>query len=563
MKAARRRAIVPAFDLATSNGLSVERGGPFRASIVTKAGAAFETVSRIRCGVERGALESARGDGDKDAARRAATKRGARTMNLRETGLLREQAYIGGAWVGADDGARFAVRDPASGDIVGHVPDMGVAETRRAIAAAERALPAWRGLTARERARVMRRWFDLVMAEQETLARIITAEMGKPLAEARAEIGYGAAFIDWFAEEGRRVYGDVIPTTAADRRLLVIKQPVGVTAAITPWNFPSAMFARKVAAALGAGCVMVVKPAELTPFSALALIALAERAGVPAGVVNVVTAKDPAPVGLELTRNPAVRKLTFTGSTEVGRILLRQAAENIQKCSMELGGNAPLIVFEDADLDLAVKGAIATKYRNCGQTCISANRFLVHDSVADAFAQRLAEAAAALRVGRGDEDGVAVGPLIEAAALEKVERHVADAVARGARLLTGGARHSLGGLFFQPTVLGDVSRDALIFHEETFGPVAPVLSFADETEAVRLANATPYGLAAYFYSRDVGRIFRVAEALEFGMVGVNESIIATEVAPFGGVKASGLGREGSRYGIEDYLEIKYLCLGGM
>ncbi|CAJ0866765.1 succinate-semialdehyde dehydrogenase / glutarate-semialdehyde dehydrogenase [freshwater sediment metagenome] len=473
-----------------------------------------------------------------------------------------ERALIGGAWVGADSGASFPVQDPATGATLGAVPDMGAAETRRAIEAAEKALPGWRDRPAKERAQIMRRWFELVMADQERLARIITAEQGKPLAEARGEIAYGAAYIDWFAEEGRRVYGDIIPG-ATDRRLLVMKQAVGVTAAITPWNFPSAMLARKVAAALGAGCTMVVKPAELTPFSALALAELAERAGVPAGVVNIVTAKDPVPVGEELTRNPIVRKISFTGSTEVGRILLRQAAENIQKCSMELGGNAPLIVFEDADLDRAVKGSVATKYRNGGQTCISANRFLVQRNIADAFARKLAEAASALKVGPGSEEGVAVGPLIEAAAIEKVERHISDAVAHGATVLTGGARHALGGLFFQPTVLANVPSDAVIFQEETFGPVAPVIPFETEEEAIRLANATPYGLAAYFYSGDVARIFRVAEKLEFGMVGVNESLISTEVAPFGGVKQSGLGREGSRYGLDDYLEIKYVCLGGM
>lgn len=473
-----------------------------------------------------------------------------------------ERALIGGAWVGADSGASFPVQDPATGATLGSVPDMGATETRRAIAAAEKALPGWRDRPAKERAQIMRRWFELVMADQERLARIITAEQGKPLAEARGEIAYGAAYIDWFAEEGRRVYGDIIPG-ATDRRLLVMKQAVGVTAAITPWNFPSAMLARKVAAALGAGCTMVVKPAELTPFSALALAELAERAGVPAGVVNIVTAKDPVPVGEELTRNPIVRKISFTGSTEVGRILLRQAAENIQKCSMELGGNAPLIVFEDADLDRAVKGAVATKYRNGGQTCISANRFLVQRNIADAFARKLAEAASALKVGPGSEEGVAVGPLIEAAAIEKVERHISDAVAHGATVLTGGARHALGGQFFQPTVLANVPADAVIFQEETFGPVAPVIPFETEEEAIRLANATPYGLAAYFYSGDVARIFRVAEKLEFGMVGVNESLISTEVAPFGGVKQSGLGREGSRYGLDDYLEIKYVCLGGM
>lgn len=475
---------------------------------------------------------------------------------------LREQGYIGGAWVAADSGATFAVVDPATGETLGHVPDMGVAEARRAIEAASAALPLWRDRTAKERAQIMRRWFELVMADQERLAGIITAEMGKPLIEARGEIAYGAAFIDWFAEEGRRVYGDVLPGQR-DRRLFVLKQAIGVTAAITPWNFPSAMFARKVAAALGAGCTMVVKPAELTPFSALALVELAERAGVPGGVINVVTTNNPAPTGLEFTRNPLVRKLTFTGSTEVGQILLRQAAENVQKCSMELGGNAPLIVFDDADLDRAVKGAVATKYRNGGQTCISANRFLVQSGVADAFARRLAEAARALKVGAGTQEGVAVGPLIEEAAVAKVERHIADALGRGAQLMTGGARHALGGLFFQPTVLAGVSPDALIFREETFGPVAPVIAFETEADAVRLANATPYGLAAYFYSRDVARIFRVAEQLEFGMIGVNETLITTEVAPFGGVKHSGMGREGSRYGIDDYLEIKYVCVGGM
>ena len=484
-------------------------------------------------------------------------------MDVLDQLLLRQQAFIDGAWIGAENGATFPVSDPATGRVIGHVPDMGAVETRRAIEAAERALPQWRSMTAKERANIMRRWFDLIMSEQDRLARIITAEMGKPLVEARGEIAYGASFIDWFAEEGRRIYGDVVPANNSDRRILVFKQPVGVTAAITPWNFPSAMFARKVGAALGAGCTMVVKPAELTPFSALALVELAQRAGVPNGVVNVVTGQDPAPIGWELSGNPIVRKITFTGSTEVGKILLRQAAENVQKCSMELGGNAPLIVFEDADLDRAVKGAIASKYRNCGQTCVSANRLLVHASVAEEFARKLAEAASRLKVGNGFESGTIVGPLVEEAAVEKVERHIADAVERGARVLTGGARHPLGGLFFQPTVLAGVSEDALIAREETFGPVGPVISFKDEADAIRLANATQYGLASYFYSRDVAKIFRVAEALEFGMVGVNETRISTEVAPFGGVKQSGLGREGSRYGIDDYLEIKYVCLGGM
>jgi len=484
-------------------------------------------------------------------------------MDARTPGLVREQAFIGGDWVDADSGATFAVSDPASGAVVGHAPDMGAAETRRAIAAAEAALPVWRGMLAKDRARIMRRWFDLVLSEQERLARIICAEMGKPMGESRGEIAYGAAFIDWFAEEGRRVYGDVLPASGADRRMLVMKQPIGVTAAITPWNFPSAMFARKVGAALGAGCAMVVKPSELSPFSALALAELAAEAGVPAGLVNVVTGHDPAPIGLELTHNPIVRKLTFTGSTDIGRLLLRQAAENIQKCSMELGGNAPMIVFEDADLDAAVKAAAATKYRNCGQTCVSANRFLVQAGIAEAFGRKLAETAAGLKVGPGAEDGVVVGPLVEEAAAQKVERHVADALARGATLLTGGARHPLGGTFYQPTVLGNVPTDALIFREETFGPVAPVIPFRTEEEAIRLANATPFGLAAYFFSRDLPKIFRVAEQLEFGMIGVNETLISSEVAPFGGVKHSGLGREGSRYGIDDYLEVKYVCLGGM
>ncbi|WP_442753926.1 NAD-dependent succinate-semialdehyde dehydrogenase [Methylocystis sp. JAN1] len=482
-------------------------------------------------------------------------------MDVKDLSLV-EQAFIGGAWVGADSGATFAVTNPATGETLGSVPDMGAAETRRAIEAAEKALPLWRDRPAKERAQMMRRWYELIMAEQERLAQIITAEQGKPLFEARGEIAYGASYIDWFAEEGRRVYGDIVPGLM-DRRILVLKQAVGVAAAITPWNFPSAMLARKVAAALGAGCTMVVKPAELTPFSALALAELAERAGAPAGVFNVVTALDPAPIGRELTGNPAVRKLTFTGSTEVGKILLRQAAENVQKCSMELGGNAPLIVFDDADLDRAVKGAVATKYRNCGQTCISANRFLVQKSVAEAFSQKLAEAARGLKVGMGFDESVAVGPMIEEAAVEKVERHISDAIAHGAEVLTGGSRHALGGLFFEPTVLANVPADALIFHEETFGPVAPVIVFDTEEEAIRLANATPYGLAAYFYAGDVARIFRVAEKLEFGMVGVNESIITSEAAPFGGVKQSGLGREGSRYGIDDYLELKYVCLGGM
>ena len=482
-------------------------------------------------------------------------------MDAKNLSLI-EKACIGGQWVGADNGATFPVVNPATGETIGVVPDMGAAETRRAIEAAARALPLWRDRPAKERAEIMRRWFELVIADQERLARIITLEEGKPFAEARGEIAYGASYIDWFAGEARRIYGDIIPAQT-DRRVLALKQPIGVTAAITPWNFPNAMLARKVGAALAAGCAMIVKPAELTPFSALALIELAERAGVPPGVVSVVTALDPAPVGLELTQNPIVRKITFTGSTEVGRILLRQAAQNIQKCTMELGGNAPLIVFDDADIDRAVAGAVATKYRNCGQVCIAANRFLVQKGVAEEFAQKLAAASAALKVGPGHQDGVAIGPMVEMAAVEKVERHIADAVSRGAKVLTGGLRHALGGLYFQPTVLTDVAPDALMLHEETFGPVAPIMPFETEEEALQIANATPYGLAAYFYSRELSRIFRVAERLEYGMVGVNETAISSESAPFGGVKQSGIGREGSRYGVDDYLEIKYVCLGGV
>jgi succinate-semialdehyde dehydrogenase / glutarate-semialdehyde dehydrogenase len=481
----------------------------------------------------------------------------------REPRPFGSRAFIDGAFVAADNGATFAVRDPATGAVLAEVPDMGAAETRRAIEAAERALPAWRGKLAKERAQILRRLHDLLLADQERLAQIITAEQGKPLAEARGEIAYGAAYFDWFAEEGRRVYGDVIPQQAREKRILVFKQAIGVTAAITPWNFPSAMIARKAGAALAAGCTMVVKPAELTPLSAIALAEIAQRAGVPDGVLNVVTTNDPASVGAELTSNSAVRKITFTGSTEVGKILLRQAAETVQKCSMELGGNAPFIVFADADIDLAVKGALATKYRNSGQTCVCANRFLVQRDVAEAFAAKLAEAASKLKVGRGVDPGVVIGPLIEEAAAEKVERLVADARARGAKVLTGGARHALGGTFFSPTVLFDVRPDMQIFEEEIFGPVAAITPFADEEEAIRLANSTHYGLAAYFYSRDIARVFRVAEQLEFGMVGVNESLMSSEAAPFGGVKQSGMGREGSKYGIESYLEIKYVCLGNM
>ncbi len=484
-------------------------------------------------------------------------------MILKDSSLFRQQAFIDGAWCDADEGASFAVNNPATGALLGSVPDLGIAETKRAVAAAERALPDWKTRTAKERAQILRRWADLMMANQEDLAQLMTAEQGKPLTEARGEIGYAASFIEWFAEEGRRIYGDVIPSHGADKRILVLKQPIGVTAAITPWNFPAAMITRKAGAALAAGCTMVIKPAELTPYSALAMAELAARAGVPAGVLNIVTTSDAPAVGRELTDNPSVRKITFTGSTEVGKILLRQAAGQVLKCSMELGGNAPFIVFADADLDLAVKGALAAKYRNAGQTCVCANRILVQEEIAEAFGVKLAAAAAALKVGEGTGDGVQIGPLIEDAAIEKVERHVADAVAGGAKVLTGGKRHALGGTFYEPTVLTGVTDKMLIFREETFGPVAPLITFKTEEEAIRMANDTEFGLAAYFYSRDIGRVFRVGEALEYGIVGINEGIISTAEAPFGGVKQSGLGREGSKYGIEDFLEMKYMCLGGI
>ena len=476
--------------------------------------------------------------------------------------LFRQQAFINGQWVNADSGTSFPVINPATGATIGNVPDMGAAETRRAIAAATAAFPLWRNTSVVVRAQILRRLGQLMLEDQERLARVMTLEQGKPLAEARVEIAYGASYFDWFADESRRIYGDIIPGPQ-DRRLFVVRQPIGVVGAITPWNFPNAMLARKMAAALAAGCTMVAKPAELTPFSALELADLAMRAGVPAGVFNVITTNAAAVVGEELTHNASVRKITFTGSTAVGRTLLKQASEHIQKCSMELGGNAPLIVFDDADLDRAVAGAIAAKFRNAGQVCIAANRLLAHESIADTFVEKLAAAVGALKVGDGLEEGVAIGPLISLAAVEKVERHIADAVARGATVLTGGSRHARGGNYFQPTVLANVSPDSLICHEETFGPVAPVMTFRTEDEAVELANGTPYGLASYFYSHDIARIFRVAEKLESGMVGVNETAISTAVAPFGGVKYSGLGREGSRYGLEDYLEKKYICLGGL
>ncbi|TBV05541.1 NADP-dependent succinate-semialdehyde dehydrogenase [Stutzerimonas kirkiae] len=474
--------------------------------------------------------------------------------------LLRQQAYIDGTWQDADSGDRIDVNDPATGEIIGSVPKMGASETRRAIEAAARALPAWRALTAKERSGKLRRWFELVLENQDELARLMTLEQGKPLAEARGEIAYAASFIEWFAEEAKRVYGDTIPGHQADKRLIVIKQPIGVTAAITPWNFPAAMITRKAGPALAAGCTMVLKPASQTPFSALALAALAEQAGIPAGVLNVVTGSA-GDIGGELTSNSLVRKLSFTGSTEIGRQLMAECARDIKKVSLELGGNAPFIVFDDADLDAAVEGAIVSKYRNNGQTCVCANRLYVQAGVYDAFVEKLQAAVGKLKVGNGLEEGVTTGPLIDAKALAKVREHIDDAVAKGARVVSGGKPHALGGGFFEPTILTEVPREALVAREETFGPLAPLFRFDDEAEVIALANDTEFGLASYFYARDLSRVFRVAEALEYGMVGINTGLISNEVAPFGGIKASGLGREGSKYGIEDYLEIKYLCLG--
>ncbi|EQA85378.1 aldehyde dehydrogenase [Burkholderia pseudomallei MSHR338] len=472
---------------------------------------------------------------------------------------MRERAFVAGEWQAADGGATLEVRNPATGALIGTVPAMGAAETRRAIDAANAAWPAWRKKTAKERAAILRKWHDLMIAHADDLALILTTEQGKPLAEAKGEIGYAASFLEWFAEEGKRVYGDTIPTPAADKRIVVTKEPVGVCAAITPWNFPAAMITRKVGPALAAGCPIVVKPAEATPFSALAMAVLAERAGVPAGVFSVVTG-EPKAIGGELTSNPIVRKLSFTGSTPVGRLLMAQCAATVKKVSLELGGNAPFIVFDDADLDAAVEGAIASKYRNSGQTCVCTNRFYVHEKVYDAFAEKLTAAVAKLKVGPGTEAGVVQGPLINGAAVRKVEAHIADALDKGARVTTGGQRHPLGHGFFEPTVLTGVTPDMKVAKEETFGPLAPLFRFSTEEEAIRYANDTEFGLAAYFYSRDIGRVWRVAEALEYGMVGINAGIISNEVAPFGGVKQSGLGREGSHYGIDDYVVIKYMCV---
>jgi succinate-semialdehyde dehydrogenase/glutarate-semialdehyde dehydrogenase len=481
-------------------------------------------------------------------------------LSLKDPSLFRQQCYINGQWADADSGKTIDVTNPATGEVLGTIPNMGTAETRRAIEAANAAWAGWRKKTAKERANILRKLFNLMMENQEDLAILMTAEQGKPMAESKGEIAYAASFIEWFAEEGKRIYGDVIPAHQPDKRIVVTKEPVGVVAAITPWNFPSAMITRKAGPALAAGCPVVLKPATQTPFSALALAELAHRAGVPAGVFNVITGSA-TQIGGEMTGNPIVRKLTFTGSTEIGKILLEQCAKTVKKTSMELGGNAPFIVFDDADLDAAVEGAIMSKYRNTGQTCVCANRILVQDSVYDAFAAKLTAAVAKLKVGDGLKGETQQGPLIDMKAVEKVEEHIADAVKKGAKVVAGGKRHALGHSFFEPTILVNVTTDMKVTREETFGPVAPLFRFKTEDEAVKLANDTEFGLAAYFYARDLGRVWRVAEGIESGIVGINTGIISTEVAPFGGVKESGIGREGSKYGIEDYLEVKYMCMG--
>ena len=482
------------------------------------------------------------------------------TLTLKRPDLIREAAFVGGEWVTTEQ--TIDVCNPATGKLVARVPRMGTSETRRAIEAAAAAMPAWAAKTAKERAVVLRRWFDLMIANADDLARIMTAEQGKPLAESRGEIVYAASFIEWFAEEGKRVYGDVIPSHAADKRIVVIKQPIGVACAITPWNFPAAMITRKAGPALAAGCPMVIKPATATPLSAFALCVLAEEAGIPKGLLSCITG-GAREIAAEMTSNPLVRKLSFTGSTEIGQQLMAACAQHVTKVSLELGGNAPFMVFDDADIDEAVKGAIASKFRNAGQTCVCANRIYAQAGIYDAFVEKLAAATAKLRLGNGADDGTDIGPLIDEAAVEKVEEHLEDALSKGARVVQGGRRSPLGGSFFEPTVLAEVTPEMIVTHEETFGPLAPVFRFKDEADAIRLANDTRFGLAAYFYARDLGRVWRVAEALEYGIVGINTGIISTEVAPFGGVKESGIGREGSRYGIDDYVEIKYLCLGGL
>jgi succinate-semialdehyde dehydrogenase/glutarate-semialdehyde dehydrogenase len=483
-------------------------------------------------------------------------------VTLQDPELFRQACYIDGTWVGAVSGAGINVDNPATGEVIGTVPRMGAQEVRQAIDAAARAFAAWRKRTAKERANTLRRWFDLMMSNQEDLARLMTLEQGKPLAESRGEVGYAASFLEWFGEEAKRVYGDTIPAHQADKRIVVVKQPVGVVACITPWNFPLAMITRKAGPALAAGCTVVLKPASQTPFSALALAVLAERAGVPKGAFNVVTGKG-SELGVELASNPTVRKLSFTGSTETGKLLMAQCSSTVKKLSLELGGNAPFIVFDDADLDAAVEGAVASKYRNTGQTCVCTNRVLVQDDVYDAFAAKLAAVVKLLNPAPGFEPGATQGPLIDDDAVSKVEQHIQDAISKGAEVLVGGRRHALGGRFFEPTVLTGVTPAMAIAREETFGPVAPLFRFKNEAEAIALANETQFGLAAYFYGRDVARVWRVAEALEYGIVGINTGLISTEVAPFGGVKESGLGREGSKYGIGEYLEIKYLCFGGI
>ncbi|RQS24659.1 NADP-dependent succinate-semialdehyde dehydrogenase [Burkholderia sp. Bp8998] len=483
-------------------------------------------------------------------------------VTLRNPELIRNVCLIAGEWVHADQGGTIDVRNPSTGQSLGTVPRMGRDETLRAIDGANAVLAEWRSRTGKERAAVLRRWYELMIENQDDLAAIMTAEQGKPLSESRGEIAYAASFLEWFGEEAKRAYGDTIPGHARDKRIVVLKQPIGVCAAITPWNFPAAMLTRKIGPALAAGCTMVLKPASQTPFSALALCVLAERAGVPKGVISCVTGAA-AEIGETLTASPIVRKVSFTGSTEIGKILLTQCASTVKKASMELGGNAPFIVFDDADLDAAVKGAIASKYRNAGQTCVCANRLLVQDGVYDAFIEKLSVAVQSMRVGDGFEEGVAIGPLIDEHAVAKVVEHVDDAISKGARVVVGGRPHQKGGNYYEPTILADVTPSMRIFREETFGPVAPIFRFSTDDEAIALANDTEFGLASYFYSRDIGRVLKVAEALEYGIVGINEGLISTEVAPFGGVKESGLGREGSKYGIEDYLELKYLCVGGI
>lgn len=481
-------------------------------------------------------------------------------QELKNSSLFRQQCFIGGTWCDAEQGATIPVTNPATGSQLGTIPRMGTAETRRAIEAANQAWPRWKAKTAKERAEILRRWYELMHEHADDLARIMTLEQGKPLAESRGEIAYAASYLEWYAEEGKRAYGDTIPTNGADRRIVVIKEPVGVCAAITPWNFPAAMITRKAAAALAAGCPMVVKPATQTPYSALALAVLAEEAGVPAGVLSVVTGSA-TEIGAEMTSNPLVRKLSFTGSTEIGRVLMEQTAPTIKKVSMELGGNAPFIVFDDADLDAAVAGAIMSKYRNTGQTCVCANRIYVHDKIYDVFAQKLVAAVGELKVGDGLQDGVSLGPLIDENAVRKVQEHIDDALEQGAEVLIGGRVHALGGSFFEPTVLANMTPEMRVAREETFGPLAPLFRFSRDEEVIAMANDTEFGLAAYFYSRDIGRVWRVAEALEYGMVGINTGILSNEAAPFGGVKQSGLGREGSYYGLDDYMVVKYLCIG--